>query len=419
MPIIGMRNRFVALALLAMATAAAAEPTVATLSGGARWAAEVPANWNGTLLLWSRGYSPAPGDPQIAARDMRETLLDAGYALAGSDYGAGGWALAEAVPAQRATVAAFAARHGKPRRVIGWGSSMGGLVTSALAEERRPAIDAALALCASIGGAVGMMNMALDGAFAFRTLVAPEAELVRIGDDRANGKRVADAAARAAGTPEGLARIALAGVLGGLPGWTTPGSAAPAADDAAAQAREMAKVIAAGLFLPRQDQEARSSGIFSWNRGVDYRRQLDRSGRRAMVAALYAQAGLDLDADLARLNREAAITADKPAVTYMLNHYTPNGRPNVPLLAVQAVGDGMTSPSLQRAYLEAARGRDVQGLWVNQAGHCNFSRETLLAALRHLETRMNGKAWPARPAGFVDHKPPPMLRPCVRGGQCR
>ena len=389
------------------------------LPGGAQWVAEVPANWNGTLLLWSRGYSPSPGSPEAAGRGMRRQLLDAGYAIAGSDYGAGGWALAEAVPAQRATIAAFAAAHGKPRRVIAWGYSMGGLVTTALAEQPDPAIDGALAMCASIGGAVGMMNMALDGAYAFRTLVAPDAgiRLVDVDDDRINAKRVNDALAAAMKTPEGRARVTLAGVLGGIPGWTSRDGPEPAADDYEAQADEIGRSFAMGIFLPRADQERRTGGVFSWNSGVDYRRQLALSGRGAMVKALYRKAGLDLDAEIARLNAGERVAAKPSAVDYMVRNYTPNARPRVPLLAVQTIGDGLTSPSLQRGYAEAARGRGVRSVYVRGAGHCTFTPEVVMASIRYLDTRLARGKWGTAPAIFVPHTPPPMLRPFVRGAK--
>ena len=406
----------------AVAPAQEAAPPVAggVLPGGARWSADVPANWYGTLLLWSRGYSQRPGPPETGPAPVRSALLAAGYALAGSDYGAGGWALAEAVPAQRATIAAFASRHGTPKRVIAWGYSMGGLVTTALAEQRPAAIDGGLAMCASIGGAVGMMNMALDGATAFRTLVAPDAgiRVVEVDDDRVNGKRVSDAVAVARGTPAGRARIALAGVLAGIPGWTSRDTAEPAATDYRRQADEIASAFTLGVMLPRVDQESRAGGVFSWTTGVDYRVQLARSGRRAFVAALYREAGLDLDADLARLNAAPRIAAKPSAVAYMMRNYTPDARPAVPLVSVQAVGDGMTAPALQRGYADAARG-DVQSLWLPQAGHCNFTAPQLMASLRHLEARLDKGRWPARPGMFVTHVPAPMLRPCVRGGRCR
>ncbi|MGV3457903.1 alpha/beta hydrolase [Sphingomonas sp.] len=408
-----------AVTMLAMTLPGAARQEQ-TLPGGARWSAEVPANWNGTLLLYSRGYSPSAGNPDPAPKQHRQALLDAGYAIAGSDYGSGGWALEQAVPAQRATIAAFAAKHGKPKRVIAWGSSMGGLVSTALAEAKGSGIDGAAPMCASIGGSLGMMNMALDGAYAFRTLIAPGSgiRVTGIDDGRVNGARVADALAEASKTPQGRARIALAGVLAGIPNWTSRDKPRPAATDYAAQAAEIAKSFVMGVYLPRTDQEARAGGNFSWNTGIDYRAQLAKSGRRAMVEALYRQAGPKLDADLATLNAGQRIAADPKAVAYMRAHYTPNARPLVPLVAVQTIGDGLTAPAMQRGYAQAARG-DVKSLYVNAAGHCTFDTATVLATIRYLDTRIATGKWPQTPAAFVPHQPAPMLRPCWRGGKCR
>ena len=419
---------------LSGALAAALAPTVSVaqqsaqraanvniLPGGARWAVAMPVRWNGVLLLYSRGYSPTAGVPEVAPETVRQLLLKSGYALAASDYGSGGWAIEEAVLAQRATIAAFAAAHGNPKRVIAWGHSMGGLVTTALAEQSDPAIDGALPMCASIGGAVGMMNMALDGAYAFRTLVAPDAgiQLVNVDDDRANSKRVGDAVAKAGEAVGGRARTVLAGVLGGIPGWTSVDTSEPAAADYDAQADEIGRSFARGVFLPRQDQERRAGGVFSWNTAVNYRAQLARSGRRPLIEALYRKAGLDLDADITRLERGARVAATPGAVEYMMRHYTPNARPKVPLLAVQMIGDGLTSPSMQRGYAEAARGRDVKSAYVRGAGHCTFTPATTLASIRYLDARLARGRWEPAPTAFVSYTPPPMLRPCVRGGVCK
>lgn len=381
----------------------------------------MPAKWNGTLLVWSRGYSNRAGRPESSPDSVKADLLAQGYALVGSDYGSAGWALAEAVPAQRAAISAFSAKYGKPRRVIGFGNSMGGLVTTALAEQSRPAIDGGIAFCASIGGSLGMMNMALDGAHAFRTLVAPDKGIAVVGitDDRANGEKVAKALAEAMRTDEGRARVMLAGVLAGIPGWTSPGKPEPSAGDLQAQVDEIAKAFVMGVFLPRAEQELRAGQGYSWNTGVDYRRQLALSRRRGEVAALYAKAGLDLDADLARLNKAPRIAPQPKAAAYMRANYTPSARPRVPLLAVQAVGDGATSPSMQLAYEEAAPRNYFASLWVPQAGHCNFTTAQVVASIRFLEARLDRRRWPARPGGFVAHRPAPMLRPCWRGRVCR
>lgn len=418
------RKAILATAMLAMTlppTPILAQQTAPNpLPGGARWAAEIPANWNGTLLLYSRGYSPNVGNPDAAPKQHRQALLDAGFAIAGSDYGSGGWAVEQAVPAQRATLAAFAVKYGKPKRVIAWGSSMGGLISTALAETKGSGIDGAAPLCSSIGGALGMMNMALDGAYTFRTLIAPRSDIrvVGIDDDRVNGKRVADALAEAVKTPQGRARIALAGVLAGIPGWTSRDKPQPAATDYAAQADEIARAFVMGVYLPRTDQEARAGGTFSWNTGIDYRDQLARSGRRAMVEALYRGARLKLDADLVMLNAGKRIAADPGAVAYMRANYTPNARPLVPLVAVQTIGDGMTAPALQRGYAEAARG-DVKSFYVSGAGHCAFDTATVVATIRYLDARIAIGKWPGTPAIFVPHTPAPMLRPCWRGGECK
>src|SRR5688500_18792084 len=69
----------------------APDTTAETLSGSTLWSARVPANWNGTLLVHSRGWSPAVGQPGLAPGQVTEALLSQGYALAASNYGAGGW----------------------------------------------------------------------------------------------------------------------------------------------------------------------------------------------------------------------------------------------------------------------------------------------------------------------------------------
>src|SRR5205807_3552002 len=101
-----------------------------TLPDGASWVADLPANWNGTLLLYSHGFGPltaadAP-DPATSA-----ALLARGYALAGSSYDPHGsmWALNSAVSDQFQTLQAVEAAvlPGRPRQVLALGTSMGGL----------------------------------------------------------------------------------------------------------------------------------------------------------------------------------------------------------------------------------------------------------------------------------------------------
>jgi pimeloyl-ACP methyl ester carboxylesterase len=395
-----------------------------TLADGAAWVASVPTEWNRIVLLWSHGYAMEQGQPEDAPSHVREALLAHGYALAGSNYAKAGWAIEEAIPDQIDTLDALRKQLGASAQVIAWGMSMGGLVTTALAEQHPDKIDGALSMCSSMGGAVGMMNMALDGAFAFKTLVAPDTDIaiVNTGDDRANVAKVAAAVADARKTPAGRARVALSAVLAGLPGWTDPKVPRPAPSDFAAQENEMAKAFAIGVFLPRGDQEKRAGGVFSWNTGIDYRKQLQLSGRLDLVQALYKSAGISLDKDLQALAQARRISADPSAVEYMKRFYTPNMTPGVPVLAVQAIGDGMTSPSLQYGYAQVAAGKvpqqRISSRWLSQAGHCNFSEADVLASVEQVRSRIETGSWPAYAPPFVPFIPSPMLRSCVVGGEC-
>ena len=95
-----------------------------SLADGATYLIEVPAQWNKTLFLYSHGYV-VPGTPNPAT-DVGDPvtgawLLSNGFALAGSSYSLTGWALAAALPDQRATLQTFANLVGKPKETIAWG----------------------------------------------------------------------------------------------------------------------------------------------------------------------------------------------------------------------------------------------------------------------------------------------------------
>jgi pimeloyl-ACP methyl ester carboxylesterase len=396
-----------------------------TTHAGADWKAAIPGDWNGVLLLWSRGYRPDKGPAVYAPDDVADALLQKGYALLGSSYSSGGWALEEAVPDQMATLEAFSRQVRKPDHVVAWGMSMGGLVTTALVEQYPAKIDGGVALCSSIGGSVGMMNMALDGAFAFKTFVAQDTDVrvVHIDDDLANLRAVRDALADAQTTKQGRARIALAGVLGGIPSWSDPNVPMPGPADYDAQEEQIARALPMGVFLPRSDQEHRSGGLYSWNMGVDYRQLVDRSGRRDLLEYLYNEAGLDLDDDLERLNHAKRIQADRTAVEYMMRNYVPTAKLTKPLIALQQIGDGSTSPSLQQGYAAAiARDGDsnlFRSLWTKGAGHCTFAPDDLVSAVEVMIARVSNGNWPATlPETFIDYSVPPMMRTCFRNGTC-
>ncbi len=396
--------------LLTVSGTAQAQAAVTTHSGsladGATYLIEVPANWNGTLFLYSHGYViPGSANP---ARDVgdpftRFFMLSSGYALAGSSFATTGWAVHEALPDQIAVLDLFKLVVGVPKRTIAWGHSFGGLVTAGLIQRNPERFEAALPMCGVLSGGVATWNTALDGAFAFKTLLAPGTglEVVNIANPVANFQLAEQVLALAQATPQGRARIALAGALGDLPGWFTPLSAEPAATDFAGQEMNQflwdQQVDFPFAFAFRAELEARAQGNVSWNTGVDYRRQLNRSIGREQVRALYEQAGLDLDADLKTLNETARISADPEAVKYLERNIVFDGEIRIPVLTLHTKGDGLVVVQNESAYKrvvdEAGHGEFLRRTFVDRAGHCAFTPAETIAAVQALINRLDTGRW--------------------------
>src|SRR5260370_8095738 len=94
------------LALLPVGVSAAATPINGTATDryglSFTYKIEVPSPWNGTLVLYSHGYTFGPDNPAEDVGDPTTGawLLANGYALAGSSYSTTGWALQQAFPYQ-------------------------------------------------------------------------------------------------------------------------------------------------------------------------------------------------------------------------------------------------------------------------------------------------------------------------------
>jgi hypothetical protein len=125
-----------------------------------------------------------------------------------------------------------------------------------------------------LAGGVAAWNAGLDGAFAFQQLIDPSVHIVNITAPGANLSQAEQAAAAAQQTPQGRARLALTAALGDVPGWFTPLSPEPAANDFAAQESNQylweSQVDFPFGFALRAELEARAGGNPSWNTGVDY-----------------------------------------------------------------------------------------------------------------------------------------------------
>lgn len=375
--------------------------------GGANYTISVPANWNGTLVLYSHGYvfstspllNPAPdvGDVTTAS-----ALLQQGYALAGSSYSSNGWALQQAFHDQIALLDFFNQTCGHPTRTIAWGHSLGGIITAGLIQLFPERFSGALPMCGVLAGGVGTWNQALDGAFAFNVLLA-QSSLPIVHITNANGafQQAENILAAAQQTPEGRARTALISAVSDTPGWFDRTLPEPAANDFIAQEQNQflwqSKVDFAFAFGARAELEMRAGGNPSWNTGVDYRRQLERSADRKEVEALYEQAGLNLNHDLDMLEDAPRIVADPQAKAYLSQFVTFNGELDMPVLSMHTTGDGLVVNQDEQAYSSAVRQGDdadmLRQIFVHRAGHCTFTPAETVAAFQTLVHRIDHGTW--------------------------
>ncbi|MEO7021259.1 MAG: hypothetical protein ABI234_13970, partial [Ktedonobacteraceae bacterium] len=186
---------------------------------GSNYLFEVPANWNGTLLIYSHGYrfsgALTPQDTSDSATGG--VLLQQGYALAGTSYSQNGWALQQAFHDQFALLDFFNKTCGTPMRTIPWGDSLGGIITAGLVQLQPWRFVGAMPLCGVLSGGIGTWNQALDSGFAFNLLLANGAlPPVHITNPSGNFQTAETDIQSAQLTPQGRARIALTSALADL-----------------------------------------------------------------------------------------------------------------------------------------------------------------------------------------------------------
>jgi pimeloyl-ACP methyl ester carboxylesterase len=116
---------------------------------GARYRIDVPANWNGELVMYAHGYEPVGSSRPGPLRQggIARALLADGYAVAASAYSAEGWAVAEGIADTERLRRHASAFVGTPRRTWLVGASMGAQVALALGEMQPRTYAGVLSLC--------------------------------------------------------------------------------------------------------------------------------------------------------------------------------------------------------------------------------------------------------------------------------
>ena len=329
---------------------------------GAPYRIEIPAGWNGGLVMYAHGYEiiGTPFEP-LAPRhaQFRDAFTSRGFAFAQSWYRAQGWAVQEGIDDTEALRRHFIARYGAPDSTFVTGHSMGGLITIATIEGRPEAYDGALPLC-------GVLSPTLEG---MRTMF----DLLVSFDYLYPGVLTT--------SPRGLVDL--------------PAAPAPARDSILAAVRanpEHAEALARRYALRPQSVPG-----LVWFFTTIYREMVERADGNPFDNRGTAYRGLGDDAASSRGVRRYA--ADPAAVEYLRTRYTPTGRVSDPVLAVHTTYDATVPPEQMDRYRTIAQLAGTQerfaAAYVVADGHCNFTPAQVGAAFDAL------RAWAAtgqRPA---------------------
>lgn len=116
---------------------------------GAPYRIDIPADWNGGLVMLMHGYQPvgAPRVTPMKAADATPIFLMQGYAVAQSEYASQGWAVGDAIIDNERLRQHFIRVFTQPAHTYIYGFSLGGLETVASIERYRHVYAGALVMC--------------------------------------------------------------------------------------------------------------------------------------------------------------------------------------------------------------------------------------------------------------------------------
>ena len=144
--------------IVAMARPSVAQEHVVGQTGpGALYALDMPAAWNGDLVVYAHGIvDPVLPVALPSTQDnftlVRDALLARGFAVASSSFSGNGFILKDAAQRTHQLTGLFTARFSPPRRVLLAGHSLGSIAALQLAEAYPGQYDGALVMCGFAGG---------------------------------------------------------------------------------------------------------------------------------------------------------------------------------------------------------------------------------------------------------------------------
>ena len=372
---------------------------VGVTSDGAPYMMMVPANFGGTVALYSHGYRynidiPA-GIPLIGGYKVTNTpepipngnsavaqyLFSQGIAVVGSGFARQGWNPDSAIATNVELIGVFKAQFPKTTKVIAWGSSLGAVITQGLAEKHPELISAAAPMCLA-DNVPAELTAAGDFLWGLKVLFDPTikagnysagaagnaeayADLVKVftvmgklqaslatnawpDTSSATGKALA-----AGGVPPRSALLLL-GLMAGLPTQSAhfdsisgPAGALkltfPLALSPALAILENGTNAAALAILATQDVELQAGGAIFDNTKTDYAARIENE-RVVFNAALSGNTVIDalLGAISAANPGAPRAVGDAAAIAKMNALHTNTGKINVPTILMTGVADPIT-----------------------------------------------------------------------------
>ena len=426
---ISKKNRFltslasaalVATAVVAIPTTAqAADPQCATVkyvtqcagagADGAPYLMIAAANFNGTVFIWSHGIRPAINIPAALAPvgpytitnaaepgpgaqegDMSviNSLVAAGYGVAGSGYSRQSINAKEALISNVELIGAFKKKFPTTKKVIAWGKSLGALHSQKLAETNPDLVDGLVLACPAANPNDALVNYFGDALWGFKAFFDPSIKVggystdpaTRQAEQLANIGKVltvlsklsaglssgawpdtsspAGKALQAAGVPSRSALLAV-GLMAGIPtrskhvdGTSGPAGAAEtyplAVAPAVAILENMGTVGVAGSLL-LADGELLTGGKVYDNTKTDYAARISAE-RDIFSFALSGNTAVDgILAALAATPREVA---DPAAVAKIPSLIGLKGTITKPTVMIAAESDEYTPASVAQWYVD-------------------------------------------------------------------
>ncbi len=154
------------------AAAAQVSTVVGTGEDGSLYAIDMPAQWNGELVVYAHGIVD-PDAPvalpttQDGSDLLRARITGMGYAIAYSSFSDNGYSLKSAIQRTHQLRGAFATTFGQPGRTYLVGHSLGGLAVLALAETYPGQYAGALPMCSPVGGGTAEIQYLGNGRVLF------------------------------------------------------------------------------------------------------------------------------------------------------------------------------------------------------------------------------------------------------------